>query len=124
VGAFLWKAGLGTARVKSVCLFLSKKGHRETFAKNELFGQIYGKLWTGPFSEAAPSGEAGVSVAARTATSALGREMSPHPIRGFLPFLRTYNRSTLGKAPSVAPPVGFPRFSPNVSTTPATLTCL
>lgn len=78
--------------VKSVCLFLSKKGHRKTFAKKKLFGRALGMLWPGPFSEALPSGEAGVSAAAGAAASALGGPMpllpTPHQGKPAFPWVQ------------------------------------
>ena len=61
--------------MKSVCLFLSKKGHRKTFAKNKLFGSILACLGLSPSVGAAPSRGPGVSAAAGAANSAFGGPM-------------------------------------------------
>lgn len=62
--------------MKSVCLFLSKKGHRKTFAKNKLSGRILACLGLSPSVGTAPSRGAGVSAAA--ANPAFGGPMPLH----------------------------------------------
>lgn len=78
-GVVLWKAGQGIALMRSVCLFLSKKGHRKTFAKKSFWKDTR----PGPFGEAAPTGGLGCQLAAEPAASASGGPVpllpSPHP---------------------------------------------
>lgn len=75
--------------VKSVCLFLSKKGHRKTFAKNKLLGRALGMRWPGPCSEASPSRGAGMSAAAGQQPQPWGApwHFYPLPTKGSPPSL-------------------------------------